>query len=148
MMDQQTLVTLTADIVAAHVANNNVAMNEVPELVRKIHEALVKLGQPEAPPPEEKRPVVSARASIRPDYLVCMECGIKQKLLRRHLRTAHKLTPEDYRRDYGLPPSYPMVAPNYSDRRRTLAHASGLGRRDPPASARPKRRTRKPSSEH
>jgi predicted transcriptional regulator len=75
------------------------------------------------------------RASIKPDYIVCMECGRKQKTLRRHLMTAHGMTPEQYRKDYGLPDTYPLTAPNYSERRRQMAMAIGLGRKRDPAAA-------------
>jgi predicted transcriptional regulator len=73
--------------------------------------------------------VVSVRASVKPDYIVCMECGTKHKMLKRHIKTAHQMTPEQYRADYGLPRDYPLVAPNYSEQRRGLAVAIGLGRK-------------------
>jgi predicted transcriptional regulator len=128
-MDNETLLTLTADIVSAHVAHNSVAMSDVAGLVQKVHGALAGLGQSGEEAAAEKVPVVSVRASIKPDYIVCMECGKKQKMLKRHLMTAHGMTPEQYRKDYGLPASYPMTAENYSERRRDLAKESGLGRR-------------------
>ncbi|HEX8256112.1 MAG TPA: MucR family transcriptional regulator [Allosphingosinicella sp.] len=128
-MEQETLLALTADIVAAHVANNTVAVSDVPELVKRVHTALAGLGQVEPEPVQEKTPVVSIRASIKPDYLVCMECGRKQKTLKRHLQTAHGMTPDQYRTDYGLPANYPMVAPEYSKRRSEMANAIGLGRK-------------------
>ena len=129
-MDRDQLVTLTADIVAAHVTNNTLAVGDVGTLVQKVHEALVQLGQ--APAPEAvqaKVPVVSVKASVKPDYIVCMECGKKQKMLKRHLQTAHGMTQEQYRSDYGLPRDYPMVAPSYSSRRSELARSLGLGSR-------------------
>ncbi|MDQ4087363.1 MAG: MucR family transcriptional regulator [Pseudomonadota bacterium] len=130
-MDHSSLVTLTADIVAAHVANNRVPPNDMPNLVRQVHGALAALvAAPQAQEAEQKKsPIVSVRASIKPDYLVCMECGKRQKTLRRHLMTAHGMTPDQYRKDYGLPDSYPLTAPNYSDRRREMAKAIGLGRK-------------------
>jgi predicted transcriptional regulator len=129
-MENEQLVQLTADIVAAHVANNNVAVGDVGNLVQRVYEALSLLEKPaDTGQPAEKTPVVSARASIKPDYIVCMECGAKQRMLKRHLMTAHKMTPDQYRTDYGLPREYPMVAPNYSEQRRSLAHAIGLGRK-------------------
>lgn len=135
-MEHEDLVSLTADIVAAHVANNNVAVGDVGALVAKVHEALSGLGRPEEAPIPEKRALVSVRASVKPDYLVCMECGSKQKMLKRHLTTAHELTPQQYRADHGLPRDYPMVAPNYSEQRRALAQSIGLGRkRAEPAAA-------------
>jgi predicted transcriptional regulator len=128
--DNETLIQLTADIVSAHVANNNVAVGDVANLVQRVHDALAGLGQASATPvAEQKTPIVSVRASIKPDFLVCMECGRKQKTLRRHLQTAHGMTPEQYRSDYGLPSSYPMTAPNYSKQRGEMARAIGLGRK-------------------
>jgi predicted transcriptional regulator len=129
-MENEQLVQLTADIVAAHVANNNVAVGDVGNLVQRVYEALAALEKPSAEAQqEEKTPVVSVRASIKPDFIVCMECGAKQRMLKRHLMTAHHMTPEQYRSDYGLPRDYPMVAPNYSEQRRALAHSIGLGRK-------------------
>jgi predicted transcriptional regulator len=129
-MENEQLVQLTADIVAAHVANNNVAVGDVGNLVQRVYEALSGLEKPaDGGPAVEKTPVVSVRASIKPEYIVCMECGAKQRMLKRHLMTAHQMTPDQYRTDYGLPREYPMVAPNYSEQRRSLAHAIGLGRK-------------------
>jgi predicted transcriptional regulator len=129
-MENEQLVQLTADIVAAHVANNNVAVGDVGNLVQRVYEALALLEKPgESTQAVEKTPVVSVRASIKPEYIVCMECGAKQRMLKRHLMTAHGMTPDQYRTDYGLPREYPMVAPNYSEQRRSLAHAIGLGRK-------------------
>ena len=129
-MENEQLVQLTADIVAAHVANNNVAVGDVGNLVQRVYEALSGLDQPAGEPQrEEKTPVVSVRASIKPDYIVCMECGAKQRMLKRHLMTAHGMTPDQYRSDFALPRDYPMVAPNYSEQRRALAHSIGLGRK-------------------
>jgi len=128
-MESQQLVELTADIVSAHVANNNVAVGDVATLVEKVYQALSSLGAPAPEPQQEKQPVVSVRASIKPDYLVCMECGRKQKTLKRHLENAHGMSPDQYRTDYGLPRDYPMVAPEYSKKRSAMAHAIGLGRK-------------------
>jgi predicted transcriptional regulator len=129
-MENEKLVELTADIVSAHVANNTVSVGDMPTLVQRVYEALAGVGGSREPAaPQEKTPVVSVRASIKPDFLVCMECGGKHKMLKRHLMNAHNMTPDQYRTDYGLPRDYPMVAPNYSEQRRTLAHSIGLGRR-------------------
>src|SRR3712207_6538094 len=128
-MENQQLVELTADIVSAHVANNNVAVGDVATLVERVYSALSALGTPAPEPQQEKTPAVSVRASIKPDYLVCMECGRKQKTLKRHLENAHGMTPEQYRADFGLPRDYPMVAPEYSKKRSQMAHAIGLGRK-------------------
>ena len=149
MSDRSLLIEHTADIVSAHVANNTVALSDVPSLVTRVYEALAGLTEPQpAPEPEGKTPVVSARASVKPDYIVCMECGRKQKTLKRHLQTAHGMTPDQYRKDYGLAANYPMVAPNYSKQRGELARQIGLGRKREPAPApeAPKRRGRKPAT--
>ena len=120
------LVTLTADIVAAHVSNNSVAISDLAMLINNVHAALSNLGaQPE---PEEKPvPAVSIRASIKPDHIVCLEDGKKLKMLRRHLMTHYGMTPDDYRAKWGLPADYPMVAPAYAEKRRALAKEIGLG---------------------
>jgi predicted transcriptional regulator len=126
MDDQETLVTLTADIVAAHVSNNSVAVSDLPLLIQTVHGALAGLG--ESTEPEVKQePAVSIRASIKPDYIVCLEDGKKMKMLRRHLATEHDMTPEDYRTKWNLPADYPLVAPAYAEKRRALAKAIGLG---------------------
>jgi predicted transcriptional regulator len=122
------VITLTADIVAAHVSNNRVAVNDLPELIRQVHEALSSLGIAVEQPAVKAEPVVSVRASVKPDHLVCLACGQKNKMLRRHLVVAHNMTPEDYRAAYDLPKTYPMVAPNYSEQRADLARAIGLGK--------------------
>jgi predicted transcriptional regulator len=126
-MDKNELATLTADIVAAHVSNNSVAVGDVANLIQQVHAALAGLRTPAEP--QGKSPVVSVRASVKPDHIVCMECGKKQKTLRRHLQSAHGMTPDQYRKDYGLPDSYPLTAPNYSETRRTMAKSFGLGRK-------------------
>jgi predicted transcriptional regulator len=123
------LITLTADIVAAHVSNNRVAVSDLPMLIGNVHEALASLGAPASAPEPAPAPAVSVRASIRPDYLVCLEDGRKMKMLKRHLATDHKMTPADYRAKWGLSADYPMVAPNYAAARRALAVKIGLGRK-------------------
>ena len=128
-MEDNNLIALTADIVAAHVSNNSVAVSEVGNLIQRVHEALSALGGAALEQTHAKNPVVSIRASVKPDFIVCMECGKKQKTLRRHLQIAHGMTPEQYRRDYGLPDTYPMTSPNYSEKRRSMANAFGLGRK-------------------
>ena len=125
---QETLITLTADIVAAHVSNNSVAVSDLPVLIANVHNALSGLGGPVAEPEVRQEPAVSVRASIKPDYIVCLEDGKKLKMLKRHLRTAYGLSPEEYRSKWGLPADYPMVAPNYSKKRSAFAKKIGLGR--------------------
>ena len=124
----ETLITLTSDIVAAHVSNNNVAVEDVPLLITMVYHALAGLGEP-APVTEEKpEPAVSIRSSVKKDHLVCLEDGKKMKMLKRHLMTEHGMTPDDYRARWGLGSDYPMVAPDYADTRRDLAKKIGLGR--------------------
>lgn len=124
---QETLVTLTADIVAAHVSNNSVAVSDLPVLIQNVHGALSGLGRPVAAPEVKQEPAVSIRASVKPDYIVCLEDGKKLKMLKRHLMTHYQMTPEQYRAKWNLPADYPMVAPNYAEQRRTLAKKIGLG---------------------
>ncbi len=125
----ETLITLTADIVAAHVSNNSVSVSDLPTLIANVHGALAGLGSkaPVADAPLE--PAVSIRASIKPDYIICLEDGKKLKMLKRHLMTHYGMTPEDYRAKWNLPKDYPMVAPNYAEQRRSLAVKIGLGRK-------------------
>jgi predicted transcriptional regulator len=126
---KETLITLTSDIVAAHVSNNDVAVEDVSMLITNVYSALAGLG--EAPMVVEVRPepAVSIRASVKPDYIVCLEDGKKLKMLKRYLRTNFNMTPEEYRARWGLPADYPMVAPNYAETRRDLAKKIGLGRK-------------------
>ncbi len=117
----------TSTIVAAHVANNPIAVTDVPGLIATVHQALATLG-PEEPAPKPT-PVVPIKQSVTPEYIVCLEDGRKQKMLKRHLKTAHSMSPDEYRERWGLPPDYPMVAPNYAKRRSQLAKKIGLGRK-------------------
>lgn len=123
----ETLVTLVADIVSAHVSNNDVAISEIPELIGNVYNALAALGQPVETPAPRQEPAVSVRSSVKPDYVVCLEDGKKLKMLRRHLMTHYQMTPEQYRSKWNLPADYPMVAPNYAEQRRSLAKKIGLG---------------------
>jgi predicted transcriptional regulator len=125
----ETLITLTADIVSAHVANNSVAVGDLAQLIENVHGALSGLGQSKVEPEIRPEPAVSIRASVKPEYIVCLEDGKKLKMLKRHLMTHYQMTPEQYRTRWGLPSDYPMVAPNYAERRRTLAKSIGLGRK-------------------
>ncbi|WP_033922138.1 MucR family transcriptional regulator [Sphingomonas sp. 37zxx] len=124
---QETLITLTADIVAAHVSNNSVAVSDIPTLIANVHGALAGLGDPVVEPEVKQEPAVSVRASIKPDFIVCLEDGKKLKMLKRHLMTHYQMTPEQYRAKWNLAADYPMVAPNYAEQRRTLAKKIGLG---------------------
>lgn len=124
----ETLITLTSDIVAAHVSNNNVAVDEVATLIANVYSALQGLGGEQVQVEERPEPAVSIRASVKPDYIVCLEDGKKLKMLKRYLRTNYDMSPEEYRARWNLPADYPMVAPNYADKRRELAMKIGLGR--------------------
>ncbi len=109
---EDTLLTLTADIVAAHVSNNSVAVNDLPNLIQNVHSALSGISQSSSAPEPKPEPKVSIRSSVKPDYIVCLEDGKKLKMLKRHLMTHYNMTPEQYRQKWGLSPDYPMVAPN------------------------------------
>jgi predicted transcriptional regulator len=126
---QEALITLTADIVAAHVSNNSVAVSDIPTLIQNVFGALNGLSSPIVVETPRAEPAVSIRSSIKPDYIVCLEDGKKLKMLKRHLMTSYGMTPDDYRAKWGLAADYPMVAPNYAEQRRTLAKAIGLGRK-------------------
>lgn len=127
-VDSDVLMTLTADIVAAHVSNNNVDVNDLSTLISNVHGTLITLSESEKKLalPE---PAVPIKSSIKEDYIVCLEDGKKLKMLKRHLMTHYKMTPEDYRSRWGLPSDYPMVAPSYAIKRRELAKKIGLGRK-------------------
>lgn len=124
---EDTLLTLTADIVAAHVSNNSVAVNDLPNLIQNVHQALTGISGSKLETEEKASPAVSIRSSVKPDSITCLECGQKQKMLKRHLSTAHNTTPAEYRQKFNLASNYPMVAPNYAEQRRTLAKSIGLG---------------------
>ncbi|WP_445326647.1 MucR family transcriptional regulator [Sphingobium sp. AN641] len=144
------LVTLTADIVAAHVSNNSVSVSDVASLISNVHAALSGLGTAASPEAPKQEPAVSVRSSIKPDYIVCLEDGKKLKMLKRHLMTHYQMTPADYRAKWGLPADYPMTAPNYAAQRKELAVKIGLGRKaqtTTPAAKAPAKRGRKPKAE-
>jgi len=124
--DADTIRTLTADIVAAHVSNNSVAVNDLPQLIANVHSALSGLS-PLGAVEKKPEPKVPIRSSVKPDYIVCLEDGKRLKMLKRHLMTHYQMTPDQYRTRWGLSPDYPMVAPNYAEQRRTLAKSIGLG---------------------
>jgi len=131
MEDKTTVVELTAEIVAAYVANNPVAQSDLPKLIGEVYRSLSgatsgveqKLEQPEL------KPAVPIRKSVSADYIICLEDGKKFKSVKRHLRTHHDLSPEQYREKWNLPSDYPMVAPNYAQARSSLAKKIGLGQR-------------------
>ncbi|MFQ5938503.1 MAG: MucR family transcriptional regulator [Alphaproteobacteria bacterium] len=121
--------TLTAQIVAAHVSKNRVAVDGLPRLIEEVYKTLAEADVPSAATAERPRPVVPIKKSVTPDYIICLEDGRKLKMLKRHLRSTYNLTPEEYRERWGLAPNYPMVAPNYTKQRRRLAKQIGLGTR-------------------
>lgn len=127
------ILELTVEIVASHVANNSVAMGDLPVMIQEVHQALARLSikgievaaEPEAP----LEPAVPIKKSITPDHIICLEDGRKLKMLKRHLKSAYNLSPDQYREKWGLPKDYPMVAPNYAKKRQELAKKIGLGRK-------------------
>lgn len=124
---EHSLIELTAQIVAAYVANNAVPSGDMANLISQVHAALTRVaGASPAMPAEALKPAVPVKRSIASDYLICLEDGKKFKSLRRHLRTLN-MTPQQYREKWGLPPDYPMVAPNYAAARSQLAKQMGLG---------------------
>ena len=124
--DTNDLLALTTDIVASHVANNSVAVQDLPQLIQQVYAALAGVGSGAAAK-EKPTPAVPVRRSVTPDYIVCLEDGKKLKMLKRHLKTRYNLTPDEYRERWGLPADYPMVAPNYAAQRSDLAKKIGLG---------------------
>lgn len=126
---QPAYIELAADIVSAYVSNNSVAASELPGLISEVHAALVRVasGVPAVAAPDNLRPAVPVKKSVGTDYIICLEDGKKFKSLKRHLRTQYNMSPEDYREKWGLPPDYPMVAPNYAQARSQLAKEMGLG---------------------
>jgi len=123
------LLALTTEIVAAHVSNNTVAVGDLPTLINQVYQSLASIGQSPAVPSERPQPAVSVKRSVHPDYIICLEDGKKLKMLKRHLKTAYNMTPEEYRERWQLTPDYPMVAPNYARQRSRLAKEIGLGTR-------------------
>ena len=116
------LLELTTKIVAAHVSHNAMPATDLPRLIATVHETLATLG-----PEPKPTPVVPINQSVKPEYIVCLEDGTEHKMLKRHLKTAHGMTPDDYRKRWGLPLDYPLVSPNYAATRSKLAKKIGLG---------------------
>jgi len=124
------LLAFTSSIVTAYVHQNALSIDDVPRLIREVYSALSTVGtDPTTQTEELPEPAVSIRASIKPDHIVCLEDGKKLKMLKRHLMTHYGMTPDDYRKRWSLPADYPMVAPNYAEKRRELAVKIGLGRK-------------------
>ena len=127
--NREELLGLTSEIVAAHVSNNTVAVTDRPDLIERVHKTLANVVSEQEPRADRPVPAVPAKQSVTPDYIICLEDGKKLKMLKRHLKTAYNLTPEEYRERWGLPPDYPMVSPNYAKQRSKLAKEIGLGTR-------------------
>lgn len=128
--NNETLIELTADVVAAYVSNNPVPVTELPNLIADVHGALGRVGgAAEKAPVEKQKPAVNPKRSIHDDYIICLEDGKKFKSLKRHLMTHYNLTPDQYREKWGLDSNYPMVAPSYAAARSQLAKKMGLGRK-------------------
>jgi predicted transcriptional regulator len=139
------LAELVANIVAAYVTHNRVATGELPGVISQVHSALQQTAQGAQKPEEPSRePAVPIRRSVQPDHIVCLEDGKKFKSLKRHLRTDHNMTPQEYRAKWGLKPDYPMVAPNYAQARSDMAKKMGLGRKPAEGTAQRKRRAGRP----
>jgi predicted transcriptional regulator len=119
---------LTTNIVAAYVRRNQIGADQLPILISTVHQALASLGKPVAQFDRERTPAVPIRRSIHRDYVVCLECGWRGKMLRRHLASGHELSVEQYRVRWNLPREHPMTAPSYSEQRSSLAKQIGLGR--------------------
>jgi predicted transcriptional regulator len=130
---QQELLGLTTELVAAFVGNHTIRVGDIPALISGVYQALSTAGQPEEKPAEKPVPAVPIKKSVTPNYLVCLEDGRKLKTLKRHLATRYNLTPGEYRRRWGLPKNYPMVAPAYTAMRSKLATRTGLGRKAAPS---------------
>ena len=129
-VEQGDVLRMAVDIVAAYVGNNTVPASQVPEVINTVFGSLTSLnGEMSEGLGEPPKPAVSVRRSVHPDYLVCLEDGKKLKMLKRHLRAAYNMTPEEYRAKWSLPADYPMVAPNYAAQRSEFAKKIGLGRK-------------------
>ena len=124
----QAILGLTAQIVSAHVSNNAVSRDALPELIQQVFTTLLAAGS-DPVEPEKLQPAVPVKKSVFPEYIVCLEDGKKLKMLKRHLQTSYNMTPEQYRERWGLPHDYPMVAPRYAEHRSALAKKIGLGRK-------------------
>src|SRR3954452_15543213 len=123
------LLSLTTEIVAAHVSNNTVVVTDLPQVIEQVYRTLANVGVEPVPTVERPQPAVPIKKSVTPDYIICLEDGKTLKMLKRHLKTAYDMTPEEYRDRWQLPPDYPMVAPNYAKQRSKLAKQIGLGTR-------------------
>jgi|TARA_R100000306_G_scaffold60985_1_gene62442 predicted transcriptional regulator len=127
-VDNEELMRMTTDIIASFLSHNSVPAESVPDMIKSVYATMKEIsGEPAKPEPKAK-PAVPVSRSVSDDYIVCLEDGKKLKMLKRYLRSQYDMSPEDYRRKWGLPADYPMVAPNYSKRRSEFAKEIGLGR--------------------
>lgn len=126
-LNKDDLLAYTTDIVSSYVGNNTVSMDDIPALVDQVYKSLANIGGDAGFVGERPQPAVPIKRSITPDYLICLEDGKKLKMLKRHLKTAYNMSPEEYRERWGLPADYPMVAPSYAEKRSRLAKDIGLG---------------------
>jgi predicted transcriptional regulator len=121
------LLVLTTEIVSSHVANNTVSLGDLPQLIQQVYSTLAGIGGAPVVAGQRPQPAVSVKKSVTPDYIICLEDGRKLKMLKRHLKTAYNMSPEEYRERWQLPADYPRVAPNYAKQRSSLAKKIGLG---------------------
>jgi predicted transcriptional regulator len=124
---REDLLALTAKIAASYFSNNTVAAADIPAVIDQVYKTLANVTAESSGPADRPQPAVPIKKSVMPDYIICLEDGKKLKMLKRHLKTAYKMTPEQYRERWGLPHDYPMVAPSYAERRSALAKNIGLG---------------------
>jgi predicted transcriptional regulator len=127
--EKRELLELTTEIVSSYFSNNSVAVEDVPATIERVFSSLVGLSQGDGAVAVRPQPAVAIEDSVTPDYIICLEDGKQLKMLKRYLMTAHGLTPDEYRERWGLPADYPMVAPNYAEKRSELAKNIGLGKR-------------------
>ena len=130
MTDTANVIELTVDIISAHITKNSVQVDDLPDLITKVHDAMSQVAATGSTEPQElPKPAVSIRGSVRDDEIICLDCGKSFQFLKRHLTAVHGMSPQEYRTKWRLKPHYPMTAPNYSAARSKMAKASGLGRR-------------------
>jgi predicted transcriptional regulator len=136
---EEELLRMTTDVVAAYVSNNTLPTAQLAEVINAVYSSLKSLeGHVAQVQPEPLKPAIAIRKSVTPEFLICLEDGKKLKMLKRHLRSTYNMTPDEYRSKWGLAPDYPMVAPNYAERRSEFAKKIGLGRSAGRQSARAK----------
>lgn len=127
-IDEEEVLRMTTDIVASFLTHNSVPADSIPDLIRSVHSTMGEISGSSAKPEPKSKPAVSISKSVTDDYIVCLEDGKKLKMLNRYLRSQYEMSPDEYRRKWGLPSDYPMVAPAYSRKRSAFAKDIGLGR--------------------